>query len=1166
MKKSIHAFGVPLILAAGAPAVAAPAGLAQLLGQAKYWQGKGRADLARQAYNRALAIDPANTEARSALANGMAAPQPAPPAKTAHKTPAPAPMASSAPAPRRQPAVAGRATPSAPARAATDRGVERSVDRGAQRGGDARAAGFRALDAGQLDLAATRFRTALSANPSDADALGGLGIVRLRGSRFAEARDLLVKASGLGAPAKWREALDAARFYAGMDTARAALAAGKVDQAQQIAQALASSGFADRNSATALLASIYERQGRHGEAADLYRQLGQDGASAAGGAAATVNALRNQALAAVDSGDDVGAERLLREGMAVAPSDPWIAYDLASLLIRQQRLSESDALVRSLAYSDDPQPLYAAALILNRSGRTADASAVMARIAPGRRTQEMRDFVSGLDVLGTIRQAKALAARGAQGQALSNLRQAADVRGLSIDRMGSLAQAMLDLGDMAGAAQIARNALNARADDAASYDPVVRVLTGTGQDGLAMEAVRKASALAGDSLSGQRSIAGLSATLAVAQADRLRQMGQFAPAFDTLQAAWQSAPGNVAILTALARLYQSGGMNGQAVQAFRMALAEQPDDKAMMIGLIDTATATGDFRTARATAVQAVRAHPQDHEVYMAASRMEQARGDFGKAVKYLKTARALYMQRAGGGTGLTGGNPFAAGPVAAGSVAVGSVAGGQPDANPFRSGAAPIQAQPANPFAFGARPVQDATPLYRPQSRPDVQAMPRYSPTAYADPLPGPAMARTAQDYGSYPVAATAAGFSGGTTGPGIGTTGAPASDFGDPVLAAIDRGLQDAAMDDGPRVDVDTGYRSRTGETGLSQLQEISGGAKISTALAGGRVGLSARAVSVDAGRPTGSGLARFGTNATAEAQGIVARQPSQLVQADTQHASGVGLSGSYESDLLKLEVGTTPLGFAKSHIAGRAEISPRLSAHSTARVWLSREAVTDSIASYAGTIDPRTGAFWGAVMKSGGGVSLSYDRDGNGVYADASYSHYDGTAVRDNRGVQVNVGGYLRAWQNDDSGLSVGFNANFQNYDNNQNYFTYGHGGYFSPQSFISVNFPVRYWMKKGPLAVNASVAPGYQSYDQQSEGVYPNDAGAQGILDYLKDRNSDVRSRYDSASKTGFGMSAAASAYYTLTPGTRIGGDLTFNSFGAYKEFKTSLGIRQQIGSR
>src|SRR3546814_14482820 len=91
------------------------------------------------------------------------------------------------------------------------------------------------------------------------------------------------------------------------------------------------------------------------------------------------------------------------------------------------------------------------------------------------------------------------------------------------------------------------------------------------------------------------------------------------------------------------------------------------------------------------------------------------------------------------------------------------------------------------------------------------------------------------------------------------------------------------------------------------------------------------------------------------------------------------------------------STPRGFPKEHVTGRIELAPRLSTNATARIWADRKPVTDSIIAYAGTDDPRSGAFWDAVMKSGGGLSLSYDRNGNGVYADGSFYHYDGTADR-------------------------------------------------------------------------------------------------------------------------------------------------------------------------
>ena len=57
-------------------------------------------------------------------------------------------------------------------------------------GGQARAAGFQALDNGDLATASARFQAALKVRPNDADALGGLGLVRLRTNRFGEAREI----------------------------------------------------------------------------------------------------------------------------------------------------------------------------------------------------------------------------------------------------------------------------------------------------------------------------------------------------------------------------------------------------------------------------------------------------------------------------------------------------------------------------------------------------------------------------------------------------------------------------------------------------------------------------------------------------------------------------------------------------------------------------------------------------------------------------------------------------------------------------------------------------------------------------------------------------------------------------------------------------------------
>ncbi|MEI5579190.1 cellulose synthase subunit BcsC-related outer membrane protein, partial [Streptomyces brasiliscabiei] len=93
--------------------------------------------------------------------------------------------------------------------------------------------------------------------------------------------------------------------------------------------------------------------------------------------------------------------------------------------------------------------------------------------------------------------------------------------------------------------------------------------------------------------------------------------------------------------------------------------------------------------------------------------------------------------------------------------------------------------------------------------------------------------------------------------------------------------------------------------------------------TGLAGDRVYGRADAVVIDAGRPTGSGLARFGRNATIEAQAIVDKVASALVQADSQRKAGVAAAAGYSGKVVQIEGGTTPLGFEHTKATWRVAV---------------------------------------------------------------------------------------------------------------------------------------------------------------------------------------------------------------------------------------------------
>lgn len=1116
-------------IAASGPVHAQTSGVKALLDQAQYWEGKGRHDLAVQAWRRALELDPANAVARRAL------------------SPAPAPVAAPATAPAPQPVRAPAQRPAAGKPVPAPRPAAPSA---ADRAGQSRVVGFRALQDNDLEGAERQFQSALTRNRRDADALGGLGLVDLKRGRFTQARDALAQASQLGDASKWREALESARYFAALQDAQAMVARGALDDARKAAEALIRSGYSQNGGAYELLAGIYERQGRYADAADLYRQAGGEGNrdDGANGQRLQSRAARGAALAAAARGDDLGAEQAFQQGIMLDQGDPWIRYEFARFMIRRGRVPESESLIASLSASSDPDALYAAAMLNSDLGRTANAQGLIERIPDEARTTPMRNFAIGLKIDTAIIRAKQIGATGQKGEAVNVLRQLAGTKGLAPIKQAAIAEALLDLGDSFDAAALAQQAISGTVTDIAGYEAILRVAVRTGRDDLARTAMAKATQLSAGDPNGQRAVARMAASAAAQQADRLRQAGQFAQAFDLLQNAFNAAPDSAEILGSLARLYQSGRMPARAAQTFQMILARDPKNRDALSGLMETAQAAGDKSLSQQAQNELLRNFADHYEVWLAAARTEQARGNAGTATRYFKQARDLY-QRSNGAS--NGANPFAASPFAADGN--GQAALQNADANPFRAQARqPAAPAMPNPFALGTGtrlPMGAAQP--QPQAAYPVQSTytPTTTPAAWGS-LPGSGM--------------TGETFAGGVqdnAAPFSGTPQAPV----DPVLAGIERDIAGLAQDNGPRAEVDTSFRARKGEAGLSQMSEMKASAQLSTGLGRGRVFARAEAVVIDAGRPTGSGLARFGRNATIEAQAIVDKTASALINAETQRASGVAMSAGYADKLVQVEGGTTPVGMGETKATWRVAVTPQVSEHATTRAWFERKPVTDSIVSYAGTRDPVTGERWGQVMRTGGGVGYSYDNNGNGAYGDVSYNRYNGTNVASNRNVEVNAGGYLRAWRSEHGSVTAGMNVNYQSYANNQNQFTWGQGGYFSPQSFLALSFPIRYAYEKGNLDLKLTGTPGFQSFAQNRTDLYPTDAAAQANLNALKAANSDVRNYYDSLSKTGFAMSAQGSLYYRIGPATRVGGEVSYNTFGNYDEFRSMLGIRQALGS-
>ena len=451
----------------------------------------------------------------------------------------------------------------------------------------ARQRGFDLLNANRARDAGRDFEAAIAANPEDADAIGGLGIVRLREGRYGEARSLLERAIRLD-PAKrpqWQKALDGAGYAADLAGGRSQIQAGDLDAAEQSLRRALSRDAADRADAEALLGDIALRRGDYAGAetryraalarrpnlgaatSGLYEVLQQQGrfaeaealqgrvrqaANEAGSNAGRASQLRAEALRANDPEDQVVR---LREALSLDPGSPWIRLDLARLLSRQGQQMEARELMGALGAGGGAEGLQAAALFAEEDGRPNDAAAYLNRIPAKQRSADMNRQLARSRVASEVDRAVATWRMGGRAEGRAAL-VAIAARPDPTGGAGALAvRALGTLGDAPGAAEAGRAAVSANPSaPAAARLAIAGALLGAGAEREAVQIARSVESQPGLSAEDRRQAASLQAGFAIRTADRLNEQGNQAAAYEALAPVLGRDPTNAQANLALARL------------------------------------------------------------------------------------------------------------------------------------------------------------------------------------------------------------------------------------------------------------------------------------------------------------------------------------------------------------------------------------------------------------------------------------------------------------------------------------------------------------------------------------------------------------------------------------------------------------------------------------
>ncbi len=205
----------------------------------------------------------------------------------------------------------------------------------------------------------------------------------------------------------------------------------------------------------------------------------------------------------------------------------------------------------------------------------------------------------------------------------------------------------------------------------------------------------------------------------------------------------------------------------------------------------------------------------------------------------------------------------------------------------------------------------------------------------------------------------------------------------------------------------------------------------------------------------QPLGTDLNTGATTATTSTT-VTATPPPQ------QNAAGVGGEVQLAFPHLALAAGYTPYGFLVSNVTGRAQWRPE---NGPFTFTFNRDSVKDTQLSYGGLRDPGSaslsfpGTVWGGVIANQGNVQFSRGDAQSGFYVGAGGQYITGYQVESNTRLDGSGGAYWRVKSLPEFGnLSIGANFFGMHYAHNEGAYTFGMGGYFSPQEYFLANIPI------------------------------------------------------------------------------------------------------------
>lgn len=252
--------------------------------------------------------------------------------------------------------------------------------------------------------------------------------------------------------------------------------------------------------------------------------------------------------------------------------------------------------------------------------------------------------------------------------------------------------------------------------------------------------------------------------------------------------------------------------------------------------------------------------------------------------------------------------------------------------------------------------------------------------------------------------------------------------------------------------------------------------------------------------------------------------------------QTDKGVAWAAGYDfrgaSNAWRADVGTTPIGFTVNNVLGGFQYRHDFYSASLS-LDVSRRPVTASLLSYAGARDPMSGETWGGVVRNSVTVRGAQDVGRTTLFASLGYGVYTGERTRSNQDFRVRTGIDWPAYVAPDQRFTTGLVINYWHYANNQHFYTFGNGGYYSPQKYLSINIPLDWTGRHGRWAWELEASVGTSNTREDVAPYFPTRPDLQRQA-AVRMAAADLGSPYyGSGSGGGFSYTVAGALEYRVT---------------------------------